>query len=151
MTPDERNALLFQVQLALDGAGIGRLNFYSESVNNIPLGDGLYVQINPFSQDAEVIQNDPFEPGFDNGTTFTFDELFPPLVWEDYPKCEWSIAFIGYWEAFKIFWDAPSTLRIQNDGQRVELGFHTQDLAKEAAQSLADILAKADRARRAGQ
>ena len=148
MTPEERNDLLFQVQRALDGAGIGRLNFYNESINNIPLGDGLYVQINPFSQDAEVIQNDPFEPGFDNGTTFTFAELFPELEWEDYPQGERSVAFIGYWAAFKIFWDAPSTLRIQNDGQRVELDFHTQDIAKETAQMIADQLAKADRARK---
>jgi hypothetical protein len=67
------------------------------------------------------------------------------LEWEHYPKCEWSIAFIGYWEAFKIFDDAPSTLRIQNDGQRVELDFRTPERAKRAAQMLADLLAEAGR------
>jgi hypothetical protein len=148
MTPDERNALLFDVQRALDGAGIGRESLSHGIDPAISLDEGTHLHI--FVDSVNVYVSDPFENNFGTVATFTFDELFPPLVWEDYPKCEWSVAFIGYWEAFKIFSDAPSTLRIQNDGQRVELDFHTPDLAKEAAQSLADILAKADRARRAG-
>jgi hypothetical protein len=67
------------------------------------------------------------------------------LEWEYCPKCEWSVAFIRTWEAFRIFDDAPSSLLIQNDGQRVELDFRTPERAKRAAQSIADLLAEAGR------
>lgn len=143
MTPDERNNLLFQVQRALDLAGIGRANVHTYAGGLLANG---HVAVPRMNNDIEVQYRDISiaEPI----ATFTFDELFPPLNWYEWQD---GIATEVDKVSFALYDPTLGRLTIERKAMDITIDFHTQDLAKEAAQSLADIMAKADRSRRAGQ
>lgn len=149
MTPDDRSALLFQVQRALDGAEIGRSNLKCDWI--IDLSEEHYLFNNKSEGTVDVWEHrspeeDPFE--MEPIATFTEGELFPPLVWISELNWDFADTDLICFEAEML---PPGELYLSNwdDKKRFTLKCHTGALAKDAAQCLADIMAKADRARRA--
>ena len=150
MTPEQRDALKFQVLRALDGAGIGRLNWGYKT--GIKINDRLSVDIHPLMKEATVIVADPFEDDFGQIATFTFDELFPELEWKDDPGMGFVTRIGGIFARFdngtSFSITAEGTLFFNHAHQVVKMQLGDVDLAKETAQFIADQLAKAGRARK---
>jgi hypothetical protein len=138
MTPTERATLLLKVQRALDAAGVNRDNF-GLTTCTVHLDDGYYVALCSMAMEAEVIQNDPFERDYADMTTFTFDEIFPPLAWE-----EEAFSYFHAHVGDVYFTICGAALKISKLSS-VYLPLGTPERAKRAAQLFADLLAEAGR------